>query len=59
MTNVRMTKFRCLALDDSGATLVEYAIALIIAITVGAALLGGLGQSVSAKFSSANAQFTQ
>ncbi|MCE5972022.1 Flp family type IVb pilin [Sinirhodobacter sp. WL0062] len=45
--------------DEKGATLVEYGIALVIAVTVGASIVGILGDSVSAKFDSANVAVNQ
>ena len=51
-----MTRFRrC----DEGATLVEYGIALTIAVTVGATALFTLSGSTSAKFDAANTAMTQ
>jgi pilus assembly protein Flp/PilA len=39
--------------DDRGVTLIEYGIALIMAITVGAAGLSGLGGTVQGKIEAA------
>lgn len=41
--------------DDTGVTLVEYGIALILAITVGAVLLNGLGAEVNTQLGEAQA----
>jgi len=39
--------------QESGATLVEYAIALIVATTLGATVIGNLGDDVLGQFTTA------
>lgn len=45
--------------DERGATLVEYGIALFIAIAVGGTLLTGLGGTTSTNFNDANTAATR
>lgn len=45
--------------DERGATLVEYGIALFIAIAVGGTLLTGLGGTTSGNFTAANTAATR
>jgi len=45
--------------DERGATLVEYGIALFIAIAVGGTLLTGLGGTTNTNFNDANAAATR
>ncbi|WP_420585317.1 Flp family type IVb pilin [Ruegeria sp.] len=53
------TSFAKLRRDESGATLVEYGIALFIAIAVGGAALNGLGTTTQGNFTSANTVASQ
>jgi Flp pilus assembly pilin Flp len=48
-----------LSKDERGATLVEYGIALFIAIAVGGTLLTGLGGTTSGNFTAANTAATR
>ncbi|WP_170432556.1 Flp family type IVb pilin [Ruegeria arenilitoris] len=45
--------------DERGATLVEYGIALFIAIAVGGTLLTGLGGTTNGNFDAANTAATR
>jgi len=54
MSNLVRKFFVLLSKDERGATLVEYGIALFIAIAVGGTLLTGLGGTTSGNFSAAN-----
>lgn len=47
------TLFRRFSRDDRGVTLVEYGIALILAITVGGTILTGLGTATSGQMTEA------
>lgn len=49
------TLLRAFIDDDRGVTLVEYGIALVLAIFVGAALLTGLGAEVNTQLGDAQA----
>ena len=53
MTNVRELLLR-FSRSESGATLVEYGIALFVAITVGGVLLTGLAGTTSDNFQAAD-----
>ena len=54
-----MTKlFNKFRRDEKGVTLVEYGIALILAISVGGVLLGGLGVAVNGQLGEAEACMT-
>lgn len=53
MRNALVKTFARLRRDEKGVTLVEYGIALILAVTVGAATLGGLATKVQGKMNSA------
>ncbi|MCV2867984.1 hypothetical protein OEW28_05030 [Defluviimonas sp. WL0002] len=44
--------------DDEGVTLVEYGIALILAVTVGVTVLGGLAEDVNLQMDAACNQMT-
>jgi len=44
--------------DEKGVTLVEYGIALILAVTVGVTVLGGLAGDVNLQMDAACAQMT-
>ena len=54
MSNLVRKFFVRLRKDESGATLVEYGIALFIAIAVGGTILTGLGTTTGNNFSAAN-----
>ena len=45
--------------DERGVTLVEYGIALVVAVTVGTAALGGLATGVTGKMTAANTELTK
>ena len=51
------TKVRRFLTDESGATLVEYGVALLVVIIVGAASLGILGTAVSTAISNTASAF--
>lgn len=50
-----MKRLRCFRKDDEGVTLVEYGIALVVAVTVGTAALTALGNKVSGAVGQATA----
>lgn len=54
MTNFLKNTFARFAKDEKGVTLVEYGIALILAVTVGTAALTTLAGGVSAKMGAAD-----
>lgn len=51
--------FTRLRKDERGATLVEYGIALFVAIAVGGTLLTGLGGTTQGNFTAANTAATR
>ena len=59
MTNVIRKFFIRFRKSESGATLVEYGIALFVAITVGGALLTGLAGTTNTNFTDANTAATR
>jgi len=59
MQNTLQTLFTRLRQDERGATLVEYGIALFVAITVGGALLTGLAGTTQTNFIDANTAATR
>ena len=59
MSNLLRKFFLRLRQDERGATLVEYGIALFVAITVGGTLLTGLAGTTSTNFSDANGAATR
>ncbi|TMM54766.1 Flp family type IVb pilin [Sulfitobacter sabulilitoris] len=59
MTKVIRKFFIHFRKSESGATLVEYGIALFVAITVGGALLTGLAGTTNTNFTDANTAATR
>ncbi len=59
MSNLVSKFFVRLRKDERGATLVEYGIALFIAIAVGGTLLTGLGGTTTSNFADANTAATR
>lgn len=59
MSNLVRKFFVRLKNDERGATLVEYGIALFIAIAVGGTLLTGLGGTTSGNFTAADTAATR
>ncbi|WP_431298242.1 Flp family type IVb pilin [Tabrizicola sp. BL-A-41-H6] len=58
MTNFLKTTFARFAKDEKGVTLVEYGIALILAVTLGAGALTTLANDVDAKMGEASGCLT-
>lgn len=54
MTNFLKTTFARLAKDEKGVTLVEYGIALVLAVSVGTAALSTLATNVEGKMTDAS-----
>jgi pilus assembly protein Flp/PilA len=53
MRNALVSLFQRFRRDEKGVTLVEYGIALVLAITVGGVALTGLGAAVSGQMTEA------
>lgn len=52
-----MSIFKRMILDESGATLVEYGVALLVVIIVGATAIGALGTAVGNEISQTASAF--
>lgn len=48
-----MKKLKLFTRDESGASMVEYGVALIVVVTVGVVAMNGLGGATAAKVSTA------